>query len=475
MFNEIAGTWKVGWIVFVAGLVGACQDYGFEEMPSSIFISGHQIQDVPLNPVDILFVVDNSGSMAGEQRQLGESFKAFSDLLTQFNGRYRIALVTTGLSSPGCKLCSSTNTLGCINVDAAGNSDIENGQFQYRRGHITWNGSIPEFDFQFDPTCRVVTGDNLSCFYDPTSDNSDGRGTVLVGTNGCGFERGLEAMKEALSGDLLGGPNKDFLRSDSSLAVIIVSDEDDCGAVGDVNELDGKDVYCYHAAKGESSTGQYEPLPPVDNYYQFLLRLKNNQKPMVRFAAIVGLTPPGKLDPNATTIQFDAGGSVIPACTTPCDNPPCSDTLRTALPGTRYRDLVNAFGTFGFIDTICQSDFSQTMEDIAHFVSCPRFFDLVEAPFDLGLANILINGVAVPRYSCTELVNGAVVECKGLLDTTTCSAGTCDATWTYQKPEDITDEVPPPVGGRINFAAHYEPCTLITQGTARIEIVYVVE
>jgi hypothetical protein len=466
MFNRLARMGKSGWIVAVTCLLGACQDYGFEELPSSVFISKHQIQVISLNPVDILFVVDNSGSMAGEQSQLGTSFASFYSVLNDIGGNYHIALVTTGISSPGCKQCSVTNTLSCINMNEAGTSDIENGQFQYRRGHITWNGTTPVFDFLYDETCRVVTSDNLTCFYDPSA---DGRGTVLVGINGCGYERGLEAMKQALSSDLLNGNNNNFLRNDSSLAVIIVSDEDDCGVVGSVSELGGKDSYCYHAAKGDiSPEGNWTSLPPVENYHEFLLRLKGNHKSMVKFAAIVGLSDPANVD--STTITFDGDDKVNPVCST-CG---FTDRLCSAMPGTRYRDLYKAFGQYGFIDTICKNDFSTTMENIAKFVTCPGYFNLVEAPLDIGLANILVNGVPVPRYSCTELVDGAIVECTGLTDTTTCTAGTCVETWSYERPEDIVDP-DPPVGGRINFASHYNPCTLINQGTVRIELVYVVK
>jgi hypothetical protein len=442
MFNELARIGKAVWIVAVVCLLGACQDYGFEELPSSVFVSRHQIQDIPLNPVDILFVIDNSGSMAGEQIQLGASFSSFYNVLNGTGGNYHIALITTGLSSQGCKQCSSTNTLGCINVNEAGTSDIENGQFQYRRGHITWDGTTPVFDFLFDDTCRVVTSENLTCFYDPSVDN----GTVLVGINGCGYERGLEAMKQALSSDLLGGYNKGFLRNDSSLAVIIVSDEDDCGVVGSVNESAGKDSYCYHAAKGDvSAEGYWQSLPPVDDYLQFLLRLKSNHRNMVKFAAIVGLKDTADVDSTIIEFETDAHGNeqVLPVCST-CN---FTDRLCSAMPGTRYRDLFKAFGEYGFIASICQNDFSQTMTDIANFVRCPKFFNLVEAPFNLGLANILINGVAIPR----------------------------DA-WSYKSHDELLGEgvADPPAAGRIVFV-NYDPCTLITSGTVRIELVYVVQ
>jgi hypothetical protein len=47
-----------------------------------------------------------------------------------------------------------------------------------------------------------------------------------IGSDGCGFEQPLESMRTGL-----GGVNKGFLRHQAALAVIILTNEDDCSAV----------------------------------------------------------------------------------------------------------------------------------------------------------------------------------------------------------------------------------------------------
>jgi hypothetical protein len=134
-------------------------------------------------------------------------------------------------------------------------------------------------------------------------------------------------------------------------------------------------------------------------------------------------------------------------------------------------------GQNGFVDTICQPTFSDTMEDLGNFVACPRLFKLSELPLDPGLASILINGEEVPLYSCS--VSDRLELCDGLQDTG-CSQGTCVLTWIYCAPDDPS---PPPqcqgldfsdaAGGIITFADHYNPCELIEEGEVEIEFIYV--
>ena len=54
-------------------LVPGCQDYNYEELRGSVHKVIVWTQTIPISAAaDILFVMDNSGSMAGEQRQLAE-------------------------------------------------------------------------------------------------------------------------------------------------------------------------------------------------------------------------------------------------------------------------------------------------------------------------------------------------------------------------------------------------------------------
>ncbi len=447
-----------------------CQDYGFEELPSSVIKEKRFTVTINVaSEVDILFIIDNSGSMVGEQRAIAESFSTFVDVLDERFGidKYHIALVTTGVTSSGCGPCTAGEPYSCMNETG------ESGVFQDRRGSFVETAEdIFEFTFTPAPECRVIeTSSEKTCFYNSATES----GTVLVGVNGCGYERGLAPMRMAL-GDLLNSANDGFLRENATLVVVVVSDEDDCGEVGDITEgiAGAGGRLCYYAAKevGPNNTFSHPDdvtskpyrLTPVDEYYDFLMEVKDNRAGMVKFAAIVGVQD--KSDLSTTTIEYmddsNPSSDIHPACTTPN----CTGRYCSSYPGTRYVRLAQKFGIGkdGFVDTICQENFSATMEALGTFVSCPRVFNLSDEILDPGLANILVNDEAVPRYSCSG-GGSEIQECDGPADTSC----TCVETWSYHPPTGV----PEAPGGTITFADHYDPCELVTEGEIRIELVYV--
>ncbi len=326
------------------------------------------------NGLDVLFVIDNSRSMVGEQTALAQAFSTFTAVLDEKvgAGKWHMAVVTTGMESNGCGPCPPDNA----NFYSCTNETGETGRFQDRLGRNIGTVEAPEFDFIEDPSCKVISADRLECFYDPAEE----AGVVFTGVNGCGYERGLAPIRAALSEPLLATWNGGFLREDARLAVVVISDEDDCGEVGDVTEniqgISGK--VCYYAARGTGPDGSHaDPqdglpyqLTPVHEYHDFLVGLKGGHEDAVRFAAIVGVDDPA--DPAATRITFksaDATADVNPACSTPnCQSP---SGYCDAYPGTRYIALAETFGldSGGFVDTICQMDFSQTLTALATFLT----------------------------------------------------------------------------------------------------------
>ncbi len=149
--------------------------------------------------VDVLFVVDNSGSMGEEQRNLSDNFDTFIAGAERFENNYQLGVVTT---------------------------DMQNDAHQGRLVAPRVMERGPGIEGQFQDAIRV-------------------------GTNGAGEERGLEASQRALSDPLAfdtgvmcggdadcqepdtciegvcGGQNRGFLREEAVLEVVYVSDEDD--------------------------------------------------------------------------------------------------------------------------------------------------------------------------------------------------------------------------------------------------------
>ncbi len=121
--------------------------------------------------VDILFVVDNSGSMGDNQETLARNFDNFYRIIEDLELDWQIGVVTT-----------------------------DNGVLQGPIKIIT-----PETD-----DVRGTFSDN-----------------AMVGASGSGWERGLEFGYQALSEPLVSSQNAGFLRPSAGLRLIMMSDEPD--------------------------------------------------------------------------------------------------------------------------------------------------------------------------------------------------------------------------------------------------------
>jgi hypothetical protein len=131
--------------------------------------------------VDILLVVDNSGSMIDEQIKLAANFDSFIEQFLEAEVDYQIGVVTTDMSDPT------------------------------QSGRLMGETKLISSDMGVD-LARETFQDN-----------------VRVCATGSGFERGLAAAEAALSEDFLaaGGPNEGLMRDDAALSIVFVSDEDD--------------------------------------------------------------------------------------------------------------------------------------------------------------------------------------------------------------------------------------------------------
>lgn len=142
---------------------------------------------VPNDDVDILFVVDESGSMHDEQLALAAGFDAFLAELEQSETNYQIGIVSTSQDS----------------------------------------GKPNSGQLVGDPPFLTPKDDTSALFQE----------RVLLGVAGSDKEKGLVAAVNALT------QNPGFVRYGASLVVVFVTDEDDCS---DDGALDGKAaISCY--------------------------------------------------------------------------------------------------------------------------------------------------------------------------------------------------------------------------------------
>ncbi len=181
--------------------------------------------------MDILFVIDDSGSMAEEQNNLVQNFPQFINVLNDYMADsgildYRVAVTTTGRDV--------TYTL-----DPNQGSPIP----------------LP-FPFPLVPTSE--SGDNGVMRQDCGMtrrwlDRNDGdvastfACVANVGTGGPGLEMPLYTTQLALGDRMADGTNLGFLREDALLGIVIVTDEDDCSRT-DNNFTIGSDACQGNAA-----------------------------------------------------------------------------------------------------------------------------------------------------------------------------------------------------------------------------------
>ena len=202
--------------------------------------------------LDVLFVVDNSGSMKASQSALAQNFPIFINYFKTKGYDFKIAITTTDayygdqFVNSGCTLCNVQQTQFRASADLTGG-------VPYR---VLENGT-PNLEFVFSSN-------------------------VQVGIKGSGDERAFSSFKAALSSPL----NTGFHRADAYLSVILVSDADDFSH-DDIN-LD--------------ETYTQTTLHPISTYVNYLKTFTNGL-PTIDFS----VSTIGVLD-TACKSQLSAGG-----------------------------------------------------------------------------------------------------------------------------------------------------------------------
>lgn len=191
--------------------------------------------------LDIVLVVDNSGTMGLAQARLGGAMDAFVARLDNEGIDYRIAVTTTDAGNPWCagngpeagRFVSSSCRQrtqdfvfqGAVQIDVTNEACLD----------ICPHETIPltptSTDLDPNPVSRPwierINGTtNLPAGVTPAEAL---RCIVPQGISGCGFERTLESMRLALLRAVSDTEeNYGFMRPDTDLLVVLVTDEVDC-------------------------------------------------------------------------------------------------------------------------------------------------------------------------------------------------------------------------------------------------------
>jgi hypothetical protein len=274
---------------------------------------------------DILFVIDDSGSMTEEQSNLSTNLGAFIDRLASLpiQDDFQIGVTTT---------------------------DVDNfdGSTQFSPGHPYPRGAIVAVQpgqpgtFVYDPAAFPSTngwgGNRILAKGSPTL-VQDFKANVLVGTAGSGKEQPFRAVRMALTDRILDGTNAGFLRPGAALAVIIVSDEDDCSDSAVPAAVTSNNA-CHDV------TNKFTKLDPVADFAAFLQGPIRGEVRDTVAASIVGV--------GEGTLEL----ACVPktCCTTALDR------------GDRHVALLQAMGPRSRLASICDASFAASLSDFANAI-----------------------------------------------------------------------------------------------------------
>jgi hypothetical protein len=354
--------------------------------------------------VDLLFLIDDSSSMRLSQDNLMRNFPVLMTTLRNLPGglpNVHIAVISSdmGAGDGSIASCDSEDPGTPIGTGGAGGLSTvgaKRGMFQFSaRGTCTSTGLDPGATFISDVDgLRNYTGnleDVFTCI-------------AALGEQGCGFEHQFAAITRALGVDGRGtapAANLGFLRPDAYLAIVLITDEDDCsaapgfklydtasntnmashlgppanfrcnefghlcnGAPPDRNapNLDVTATVSYDGCTS-NETGQY--VLGVRDTADRIRSLKADDG-QIMIAAITGPRAPyvvGWKQPSTEDTSCNANGQ---SCPWPVVQHSCvAADGNFADPAVRIGELADQFGENGRVLSICDTDYSPALADIA--------------------------------------------------------------------------------------------------------------
>lgn len=296
-------------LAVVAATLG-CNEHPVNRFEPNVIVERQKPTVVdPSEKLDLLWVIDNSGSMCEEQTVLRENFDRFIETLDEAVLDVHIGVTTTHMrddytfepvARPGYLQATPQpipwNAGDCVLARDQSGSAIARDYTPLRKAIETAVSCMAEPDLTLLDVSDDEIADALQCsvpgmcqpgernglrlFPDPSTyrelskvmrsdDYRLENGTLdiermradfacmsLVGTRGYGFEKGLGALVEAVSPELTGGtvespvdvsaPNHGFIREDARFATVFVTDENDCTHDGSLGESTcGSDACAY--------------------------------------------------------------------------------------------------------------------------------------------------------------------------------------------------------------------------------------
>ncbi|HEY5449334.1 MAG TPA: vWA domain-containing protein [Polyangia bacterium] len=360
--------------------------------------------------LDVLFMVDNSSSMRLQQANLTTNFPMFMDALKALPG---------GLPNIHVAVISADMGGGTGDIAGCDSTGGDNGIFQY-----TARGTCTATNLQAGHTYIS----NVGGVANYTGDISNVFTCIAtLGEQGCGFEHQFASVLRALGADGKPAPleNQGFLRPDALLAIVMLTNEDDCSARGPANLFDATTNIRLTSALGPPANFRCNEfghlcngvppvreapnddvtamvpqmnctsaecggmLIPVAEFVARIKALKTAPSSEILVAALAGPSTPYTVTwKSPSTSDTSCGAS---SCPWPIIAHSCMATDGSfADPSIRVNEWVAAFGANGIASSICDANFGPTLQQIA-----ARIGTLLTAGGGTG-------GPAGPIPSCTD-------------------------------------------------------------------------
>lgn len=299
--------------------------------------------------VDILFVVDNSGSMHDKQVQVAKELTAFVDELHKSGGvpqDFNVGMITTSVYQL-----------------------IANGQYRLYTEFPNQAGRLqPVPDGLPDGgvvrgtgTERVLNGN------DPQLIEKFSR-LVQAGTSGSGQETPFEAVRLAVTDlaqvPLADGGNAEFFRDGARLLIIVLTDEDDCSETGRPPK-----TYVTSDLSADDCLDQINLQGTVSEYHRIFAETLTDHAGRPREVLWGAIAPVG-LTSNQVQLVHD-GQNVA-------RNVDCPNSFAE---GLRHRQMAEMFDpTLSNLDSICRDTYRDAMLRIAQSVAVSQTLEVKDLP-----------------------------------------------------------------------------------------------
>lgn len=316
--------------------------------------------------LDILLMIDNSPSMDSKQLALAQAIPLLMDELKRRPG---------GLPDLHVGIVSSD--LGAGRSSLAGNCSRvrgDQGLFQVKLGCGLKDGALWIESSAINTNFTGDISHVLGCM-------------AMLGTAGCGYEHQLQSVAVALQRP----EHVDFLRSEADLAVVFVTDEDDCSAPWDTQMFEEAQLSettslrCStrgHACNGKNleypTTQAFQadlascaprddsPLVKVSELVQAVRAAKPRPNEQITVAGLFGWPVGWDGSPGKFTYQIDKDPTALPGAEGKWDLLPLcqTDNLGKSYTGLRMKAFVDAFGANGLVFPLCGGDVEAPLKQL---------------------------------------------------------------------------------------------------------------